>query len=98
MTTNSNGGPGKTRHLNDIAVCCENPGMRVICVDAAESDFWLSASLPCATALEEKARISQGLLVLPRERGHCLFLAKPGSGMSVTKQQMSRVFLAKCEK
>lgn len=76
MTTNSNGGPGKTRHLNDIAVCCENPGMRVICVDAAESDFWLSASLPCATALEEKARISQGLLVLPRERGHCLFLAK----------------------
>lgn len=24
MTTNSNGGPGKTRHLNDIAVCCEN--------------------------------------------------------------------------
>lgn len=52
MTTNSNGGPGKTRHLNDIAVCCENLGMRVICVDAAESDFWLSASLPCATALE----------------------------------------------
>ncbi|EJZ0416728.1 hypothetical protein OFJ52_005006, partial [Escherichia coli] len=46
MTTNSNGAPGNTRHLNDIAVCCENPGMRVICVDDAESDFWLSASLP----------------------------------------------------
>lgn len=52
MTTNSNGAPGNTRHLNDIAVCCENPGMRVICVDDAESDFWLSASLPCATVLE----------------------------------------------
>lgn len=24
MTTNSNGVPGKTRHLNDIAVCCES--------------------------------------------------------------------------
>ncbi|EHP3368673.1 hypothetical protein KM172_003218 [Salmonella enterica] len=93
MTTNSNGGPGKTRHLNDIAVCCENLGMRVICVDAAE----ISASLPCATALEGKARISQGLLVLQRERGHCLFLGKPGSGMSITKQQMSRVFLAKSD-
>ncbi|EED4363700.1 hypothetical protein S663_003968 [Salmonella enterica subsp. enterica] len=82
MTTNSNGGPGKTRHLNDIAVCCENMGMRVICVDAA---------------LEEKARISQGLLVLQWERGHCLFLGKPGSGMSITKQQMSRVFMAKSD-
>lgn len=97
MTTNSNGGPGKTLHLNDIAVCCESQGMRVICVDAAESDFWLSASLPCATALEGKARISQGLLVLQRERGHCLFLGKTGSGMSITKQQMSRVFLAKSD-
>lgn len=95
MTTNSNGGPGKTRHLNDIAVCCENPGMRVICVDAAESDFWRTASLPCAPALEGKARISQ--CVLQRERGHCLFLGKPGSGMSVPKQQMSRVFLAKSD-
>lgn len=95
MTTNSNGGPGKTRHLNDIAVCCENLGMRVICVDAADSDFWLSASLPCATAPDGKARISPG--VLQRERGHCLFLGKPGSGMSITKQQMSRVFLAKSD-
>lgn len=95
MTTNSNGGPGKTRHLNDIAACCENPGMRVICVDAAESDFWLSASLPCATAPEGKVRIS--LVVLLRERGHCLFPGKPGSGMSITKQQMSRVFLAKSD-
>lgn len=97
MTTNSNVGPGKTRHLNEIAVCCENLGMRVICVDATESDFWLSASLPCASAPDGKARISQGLLVLPRERGHCLFLGKPGSGMSITKQQMSRVFLAKSD-
>lgn len=95
MTTNSNGGPGKTRHLNDIAVCCENLGMRVICVDAAENDFWLSASLSCATAPDGKARISLG--VLQRERGHCLFLGKPGSGMSITKQQMSRVFLAKSD-
>jgi len=51
MTTNSNGGTGKTRNLNDVAVCCEALGMRVICVDAAESDFWLSASLPRASAL-----------------------------------------------
>lgn len=93
MITNSKGGPGKTRHLNDIAVCCENLGMRIICVDAAESDFWLSTSLPCATSLDGKARISQ--LVLQRERGHGLFLGKPGSGMSITKQQMFRVFLAK---
>ncbi|HFL3441191.1 MULTISPECIES: hypothetical protein [Salmonella] len=96
MTTNSNGGPGKTRHLNDIAACCENMRMRVICVGATESDFWLSAPLPCTTALDWKARIAQG--VLQRERGHCLFPGKPGSGMSVTKQQMSRVVLAKCEK
>lgn len=76
MTSNSNGAPGKTCHLNDIAVCCESLGMRVICIDAAGSDFWLSASLPCATALEGKARTSQG--VLQRERGHCLFPGKPG--------------------
>lgn len=44
MTTNSNGGPGKTRHLNDIAVCCENLGMRVICVDAAERLLAFSVS------------------------------------------------------
>lgn len=92
MTTNSNGAPGKIRHLNDIAVCCENPGMRVICVDDAESDFWLSASLPCATVLEGKSRISQDVLVLQRERGHCLFPGTPGAGMSITKQPMSRVF------
>ncbi|ECG8655785.1 hypothetical protein CSM67_003989 [Salmonella enterica subsp. diarizonae] len=97
MTINSNGGPGKTRHLNDIAVRCGAMGMRVICVDAAESDFWLSASLSCAPVLEGKARISQGVLVLQRERGHSLFLGKTGSGMSITKQQMSRVFLAKSD-
>lgn len=90
MTTNSNGAPGNTRHLNDIAVCCENPGMRVICVDDAESDFWLSASLPCATVLEGKLRISQDVLVLQRERGHCLFPGTPGAGMSITKQPMYR--------
>ncbi len=38
MTTSDNGGPGKTRHLNDIAACCEAQGMRVICVNAAEHD------------------------------------------------------------
>ena len=97
MTTNSNGAPGKTRHLNDIAVCCENPGMRAICVDDAESDFWLSASLPCATVLEGKSRISQDVLVLQRERGHCLFPGTPGAGMSITKQRMYRVFLAKSD-
>lgn len=97
MTTNSNGAPGKIRHLNDIAVCCENPGMRVICVDDAESDFWLSASLPYATVLEGKSRISQDVLVLQRERGHCLFPGTPGAGMSITKQPMSRVFLAKSD-
>ncbi|HAJ7193955.1 TPA: hypothetical protein HNO18_21105 [Escherichia coli] len=97
MTTNGNGAPGKTRHLNDIAVCCESPGMRVICVDDAESNFWLSASLPCATVLQGKSRIFQGVLVLQRERGHCLFPGTPGSGMSITKQSMSRVFLAKSD-
>lgn len=97
MTTNSNGAPGKTRHLNDIADCCENPGMRVICVDDAESDFCLSASLPCATVLEGKSLISQDVLVLQRERGHCLFPGTPGAGMSITKQPMYRFFLAKSD-
>lgn len=95
MTINSNGGPGKTRHLNDIAIRCRTMGMRVICVDAAECDFWCAASLPCTPALEGKARIS--LSVLQRARGHGLFLGKPGSGMSVTKQQVTRVFLAKSD-
>ncbi|HFH2546640.1 TPA: hypothetical protein ACGJN3_003696 [Klebsiella aerogenes] len=36
MTTRDNGGPGKTRHLNDIAANCEALGMSVICVNAAE--------------------------------------------------------------
>ncbi|MHC0026556.1 hypothetical protein [Enterobacter vonholyi] len=94
MTSNSNGGPGKTRHLKDLVVLCENPGMSVICVDAAGSDFWLSASLPGATALEGKERISQGVLLLQRERGHSMFMGKPGSGMSITKEQISRVFTA----
>ncbi|EBB6671104.1 hypothetical protein CPV28_20040 [Salmonella enterica] len=94
MTTNSNGGPGKTRHLNDIADFCGHTGMRVIIVNVAESDFRLSASLPCATAPDGKFPLSQ--LILLRERGHCLFQGKPGSGMSVTTQQM-RVFLAKSD-
>lgn len=95
MTTNSNGGPGKTRHLNDIAACCEAMGMCVICVNAAERDFWLSASQQCATAPDGKAGISQH--IMQRQRGHCLFLGKAGSGMSVTKQQMTRIFLAKSD-
>lgn len=94
MTTSSNSGPGKTRHLNDIAACCETMGTRVICVNAAERDFRLSASLPCVTAPDGKFPLSQ--LMLKRERGHCLFQGKPGSGMSVTTQQM-RVFLAKSD-
>ncbi|EAA1523569.1 hypothetical protein QDX92_004307 [Salmonella enterica] len=57
MTTRDNGGPGKTRHLNDIAASCEALGMRVIGVNAAERDFWLSASQQCATALDGKTRI-----------------------------------------
>lgn len=95
MTINSNGVPGKTCHLNDTATRCGTMGMRVICVDAAECDFWCAESLPCAPVLEGKARIS--LCVLQRAGGHCLFLGKPGSGMSITKQQMSRVFLAKSD-
>lgn len=91
MTINSNGGPGKTRHLNDIAVYCENLGMRVIWVYPTENDFWLSASVPCAPALEGKARVSQSVL---QRGGHCLFAGKPGTGMSATKQQMTRVFRA----
>ena len=94
MTTRDNGGPGKTRHLNDIAASCEALGMRVICVNAAERDFWLSASQQSAPALDGKAGISQH--IMQRQRGHCLFLGKAGSGMSVTKQQM-RVFLAKSD-
>lgn len=95
MTTNSNSGPGKTRYLNDIAACCEVMGMRVICVNAAESDFRLSASQQSAPALDGKAGISQH--IMQRQRGHCLFLGKAGSGMSVTKQQMTRIFLAKSD-
>lgn len=95
MTTNGNGGPGKTRHLNDIAVCCGNTGMRIICVNAAGSDFWLSATLPCTTAPDSKARISQR--VLARERGLCLFPGKPDSGMSVTKQRTMQVFVAQSD-
>lgn len=94
MTTNSNGGPGKTLHLNDIAAFCGHTGMRVIIVNAAERDFRLSASLPCATAPDGKFPLFQ--LMLQRERGHCLFQGKPGSGMSVTTQQM-RGFLAKSD-
>ena len=62
MTTRDNGGPGKTRHLNDIAASCEALGMRVICVNAAERDFWLSASQQSAPALDGKAGISQHIM------------------------------------
>ncbi|HEO1675175.1 TPA: hypothetical protein VAK86_004669 [Klebsiella aerogenes] len=94
MTARDNGGPGKTLHLNDIAAFCGHTGMRVINVNSAESDFRLSASLPCATAPDGKFPLSQ--LMLLRVRGHCLFQRKPGSGMSVTTQQM-RVFLVKSD-
>ena len=94
MTTRSNDGPGKTRHLNDIAACCEALGMRVICVNAAERDFWLSASQQCATALDGKAQISQRIL---QRGGHCFFLGKAGSGMRAEGLQMTRIFLAKSD-
>lgn len=94
MTINSNGSLGKPRHLNDIAAFCEHTGMRVIIINAAENDFWLSAPLPCATAPAGKFPLSQ--LIQQQERGHCLFWGKPGSGMSVTKQQM-RWGLAKAD-
>lgn len=42
-----------------------------------------------------KARISR--LILQGERGHCLFSGKPDSGMSIKKQQMTRIFLAKSD-
>ena len=97
MITRDNGGPGKTRYLNDITGCCEAQGMRVICVNTAEPerDFWLSASQQSAPALDGKAGISQH--IMQRQRGHCLFLGRAGSGMSVTKQQMPRVLLAKSD-
>ena len=60
--TGSCGGPGTTRHLADIANRCVDMGMCVIYVNAAERDFWLSASLPCAEALDGKARVSQSVL------------------------------------
>lgn len=94
MTTRDNGGSGKTRHLNDIAACCEALGMRVICVNATERDFWLSASQQCATALDGKARISQRIL---QRGGYCFFLGKAGSGMRAEGLQMTRIFLAKSD-
>lgn len=95
MTINSNGGQGKLRHQNYKATIRGNRGMLIISVDAAECGFRRIAYLPCVLAFEGKARIFQ--CVLQRERGHCLFLGKPGSGMSATKQQMFRFFLAKSD-
>lgn len=95
MTKNSHSGQGKTRHLNVLAHRCINAGMRVNYVNVTDRDFWLSASLPGAAVLEGKARVSQR--ILQQDFGHCLFLSKPGSGMSVTKQQMTRIFLAKSD-
>lgn len=93
MTINSHCGQGKTRHLNVLTHRCVKAGIRVIHVNA--KDFWLSASLPGSSALDGKARISQRLL--QQSHGHSLFLGKPGSGMSVTKQQVTRIFLGKSD-
>lgn len=95
MTTNSHSGQGKTRHLNVLAHRCIKAGMRVDYVNVTDLDFWLSASLPGAAVLEGKARVSQ--CILQQDFGHCLFLSKAGSGMSVTKQQITRIFLAKSD-
>ena len=37
MTINNNGGQGKNRHLNVLAHCCANAGMRVIFIGAARN-------------------------------------------------------------
>lgn len=91
MANNGNGGPGKTRHLNDIATCSGNRGMRVIGAHPTENDVWLSSSVPHIPALDSRTGVFQCVL---QHGGHCLFLGKPGTGMSATKQQMTRVFLA----
>lgn len=88
MASNGNSGQGKTRHLSDIAT---GRGMRVICVHPRENDVWSSDSVPCAPALDGKAAIFQCVL---QRGGHSLFPGKTGTGMSATKQQMIRVFLA----
>lgn len=55
MANNGNGGPGKTRHLNDIAARYGNRGMHVICVHPTENDLCSSDSVLCAPALDGKA-------------------------------------------
>lgn len=95
MTTRANSGPGKTRHLNVPAHRCAKACMRVIYVNATDSDFWLSASLPGSAALEGKARISQR--ILQQGQGHCLFHGGAGSGMRVEGQQIIRVFVARSD-
>ncbi|EOH0881729.1 hypothetical protein [Salmonella enterica] len=91
MANNGNGGPGKTRHLNDIAARYGNKGMHVICVRPTENDLCSSDSVLCAPALDGKAGFFQCVL---QHGGHSLLPGKPGKGMSATKQQMTRVFLA----
>lgn len=95
MTINSNGGPGKTLHLNDTATRYRNKGMRVICAHAAETAFRFSAFLPCTTSPGENTRIFW--CELSGEHGHCLFMGKPGSGRGVTRQQVARVFVARSD-
>ena len=95
MTTNSNDGPGKTRHLKDTATRCGNKGMRVICVHAADTAFRFSAFLPCSDSPGDNVRIFW--CELSGEYGHCLFMGKPGSGRGVTRQQGARVFVARSD-
>lgn len=96
MTTNSNGGPGKTRHLKDTATRSGNKGIRVICVHAAETAFRFSAYLPWTTSPGDKPRIFW-IKLSEEHRGHYLFMGKPGSGRGVTRQQVARVFVARSD-
>lgn len=91
MANNGNGGPGKTRHLNDITARYGNRGMHVICVYPTVNDLCSSDSVLCAPVLEGKAGVFQCVL---QHGGHSLLLGKPGKGMSATNQQVTRVFRA----
>lgn len=55
------------------------------------SSFGLLASLSCAVALDDNTCISPR--ILPREREHCVFKRKTGSGMRVTRHADGTVFV-----
>lgn len=95
MTINSNCAPGKTCHLKDTATRCGNKGMRVICVHAADTAFRFSVFPPCTASPGDNVRIFW--CELSGEYGHCLFMGKTGSGRSVTRQLVARVFVARSD-